>query len=66
MPMTPSVILSLAAAMPARPSAREETIHGKEIAAPAANDCFKTSRRVGTRLPLLSIFKKRSSREVTL
>ncbi len=64
--MTPSVILSLAAAMPAWPSAREETIHGKEIAAPAANDCFKTSRRVGTRLPLLSIFKKRSSREVTL
>jgi hypothetical protein len=66
MPMTPSVILSLAAALHARPSARAETIHGKEIAVPAAHVCFKTSRRVGTRLSLLSAFMRRSSREVRL
>ena len=62
MPMTPSVIRSLAAALPVRPRRRAGTIHGKEIAAPAAADCFKTSRRDDSR-PLFLAIMTRSSRE---
>jgi hypothetical protein len=47
MPITPSAILSLAAATPPRPRARAGTIQGIEIeAAPPAAACFKKFRRL--------------------
>src|SRR4051812_7945437 len=59
MPITPSVIRSLAATPP-RPRALAGMIHGADIAAPAASDCVKNPRRVAPSGPINSALIGRS------